>query len=182
MLAIHWTPVANTKKILKNGIRKSKNGLYCFPLTGNKLMDKWWVNFFNQYQTRNRKQYNGIIFRIVEGDLPAYFGHWVGASNKDSFPKQIDDLKSLEKLYRNLLLWRLGEQLSFQHPELQEDSYVSIAKETIRARQQHLFDFQLLKSTFEDFQIVLSQSVKAKRIIKVITQSNDGHPPKYAED
>ncbi|HNC29292.1 MAG TPA: hypothetical protein PKX08_04755, partial [Cyclobacteriaceae bacterium] len=83
MLAVHWTPVANTKRILRNGIAKSKTGLYCFPLTGKPLVDRWWVRFFNH--VRQRKKYNGIVFRIRQEDLPAYFGHWIGTTSKDKF-------------------------------------------------------------------------------------------------
>lgn len=50
MLAIHWSPVSNTKRIMKNGIIKSNNGVYCFPLTGHRSLDMWWVKAFNQYQ------------------------------------------------------------------------------------------------------------------------------------
>lgn len=46
MLAIHWTPVNNAKNILKKGIQKNKNGVYCFPLTGIAHLYRWWVNFF----------------------------------------------------------------------------------------------------------------------------------------
>ena len=77
MLAIHWSPVKNTKKILNQGITKSKNGIYCFPLTGHFALDKWWVKAFNQYNfCVNKKKYNGFIFKIEKQFLPAYFGHW----------------------------------------------------------------------------------------------------------
>ena len=78
MLAIHWSPVNNTKRILKNGISKSKNGLYCFPLTGHKNIDHWWVKTFKTCRKGSRVQYNGFIFRIEQNDMPAYFGHWFG--------------------------------------------------------------------------------------------------------
>jgi hypothetical protein len=95
MLAVHWTPVNNTKTILKNGITKSKKGLYCFPLTGHKSLDRWWINFFNQCGVRHKKKYNGIVFRLKQQDLPAYFGHWIGATNKDDFKKEITNIKTL---------------------------------------------------------------------------------------
>jgi len=75
MLAVHWTPVSKTKSILKNGISKSKKGLYCFPLTGLKSLDRWWIHFFNQCGARQRKKYNGVVFRLKQSDMPAYFGH-----------------------------------------------------------------------------------------------------------
>ena len=93
MLTVHWTPVSKKKNILKNGITKSKKGLYCSPLTGHKALDKWWVYFFNQCGARQRKKYNGIVFRIRQQDLPAYFGHWIGATNRDNFNKEITRLR-----------------------------------------------------------------------------------------
>ena len=93
MLVIHWSAVKNTKKILKNGITKSKNGLYCFPLTGNKKLDHWWVTAFNQYGYRkHRVQYNGFIFKIEKEDMPACFGHAYGHTSRDIFEMEITDL------------------------------------------------------------------------------------------
>ena len=39
MLAVR-APVKSKGHILKNGITKSKDGLYCFPLTGHRIVDK----------------------------------------------------------------------------------------------------------------------------------------------
>ena len=111
MLAVHWTPVSNTKGILKNGITKSKKGLFCFPLTGHKFLDRWWLYFFNQCGVRARKQYNGIVFRLKQQDMPAYFGHWVGAINNSDFKKEITDLKTLGQEFREAITWRLGEEM-----------------------------------------------------------------------
>ena len=87
MLVIHWSPVKNTKHILKDGITKNKNGVYCFPLTGNRYVDKFWVDVFN---SKNKKKFNGFIFRLEESDMPAYFGDWFGATNDDRFEKKIN--------------------------------------------------------------------------------------------
>jgi hypothetical protein len=114
MLAVHWTPVSNTKNILKNGIRKSKKGLFCFPLTGHKTLDRWWIFFFNQCGIRHRKKYNGIVFRIKQQDLPAYFGHWGGATNSDSFEKEFTTIKQLGIEFKETILWRLGELVAHQ--------------------------------------------------------------------
>lgn len=94
ILAFHWSPVNNTKRIKKNGIRKNKNGLYCFPLTESHYVDKFWVDLLNN---SNKKEYNGFIFKLTESDMPAYFGNWLGATNKDKFEKEICDLKTLKK-------------------------------------------------------------------------------------
>ena len=40
-------------------------------------------------QVRARKKYNGIVFKISKEDLPAYFGHWIGATTRDNFDKPI---------------------------------------------------------------------------------------------
>ena len=112
MLAVHWTPVSNTKTIFKNGITKSKKGLYCFPLTGLKSLDRWWIYFFNQCGARQRKKYNGIVFRLKEEDMPAYFGDWIGATNRDDFKKEITVLKTLGTEYRQTILWRIGEEIA----------------------------------------------------------------------
>ena len=112
MLVIHWSAVKNTKKILKNGITKSKNGLYCFPLTGNKKLDHWWVTAFNQYGYRkHRAQYNGFIFKIEKEDMPACFGHAYGHTTRDTFKMEITDLKELELHYQKRVFHKIGERL-----------------------------------------------------------------------
>lgn len=185
MLAVHWTPVNNTKKILKNGIRKSAKGLFCFPLTGHKLIDKWWVNFFNQCGARHRKKYHGIVFRIKEEDFPAYFGHWISATNKHDFKKEIIDLKSFGQQYRETLLWRMGEEIAkidhLNHGaytyETIDKLYSSLAEKAIynnaNALTQKLNSIDFMAHSLNDYQIVLSQSISANRIIKVIPQGNE---------
>jgi len=181
MLAVHWTPVSNTKSILKNGIRKSKNGVYCFPLTGNKFLDKWWLNFFNQASVRPRKKYNGIVFRITKEDLPAYFGHWVGATNRDSFKKEIADLKSLGKEYREALIWRIGEHTAwrknypnyFGDQAMAEKVYMELGHQAIESDSFLFSDLGLMLYTFEDYQIALSHSIPARRIVKVLPQGDE---------
>ncbi len=185
MLAVHWTPVNNTKTILKNGIQKSKKGLFCFPLTGHKHLDKWWVNFFNQNRMRHKKKYNGIVFRIKNEDMPAYFGYWYGATNKDDFKKEITDLKSFGKKYHETLLWRMGEEIA-RNKNLEngiydnatiENLYFELADKEIRdnasALTERLNSFDFIYYTLHDYQIVLSHSISADRIIKVLPQGNE---------
>jgi len=113
MLAVHWSPVKNTKNILKNGISKSKNGLYCFPLTGKKNIDQWWVRRFNQSVRRKvRTHYNGFIFRILKEDLPAVFDHGYGYTAWDNFEMQINTLKELKLRYRARIVHKIGEKIS----------------------------------------------------------------------
>lgn len=185
MLAVHWTPVNNTKKVLKNGISKSKTGLYCFPLTGHKTLDKWWVNFFNQHAVRARKKYNGIVFRISEDDMPAYFGHWVGATTNSNFKKEISSIKQLNLEFRDTIKWRLGEEIArvknldrdiFNWQE-SDKLYTKLANEAIQLNPRILNDkyndLGFMDFALEDYQIVLSKSIPAKRILKVLPQGNE---------
>jgi hypothetical protein len=184
MLAVHWAPVNNTKHILKNGIARSKRGVYCFPLTGHRSLDRWWIHFFNQCKVRPRKSYNGIVFRIEQEDLPAYFGHWGGATNRDVFPKEILDLKQLGHQFRETILWRLGEEIArkdnldagIRDPAKWNALYLGLAELALRddprlfARKYNDQDF--MGYAFEDYQIVLANPIPAKRIIKVLPQGN----------
>ncbi len=185
MLAVHWTPVNKTKSILKNGITKSKKGLYCFPLTGHKALDQWWIYFFNQCRVRQRKQYNGIVFRVKQTDLPAYFGHWVGATTRDTFEKEITTVKQLGIEYRGVILWRLGELLGYQVDldkglsdiKNHTDLYLELAEKEIlkstKALSEKMNDLNFMMYALEDYQIVLSKSIPAERIIKVIPQGDE---------
>ncbi|XZF14089.1 hypothetical protein ACTHGU_20105 [Chitinophagaceae bacterium MMS25-I14] len=181
MLAIHWAPVSKTKSILRNGITKSGEGLYCFPLTGIKQLDRWWVWYFNRYHAHRRKKYNGFIFRIEQTDLPAYFGHWVNNRREP----QTDSLEELEKQFRETVLWRLGEEMTFRlgirsHYNLDRAKtdalFYQLADEEMKRRPEALSEFmnnlQYMRFTFEDYEIMLSHSIPAKRIIKIIPADN----------
>lgn len=182
MLVVHWTPVSNTKVILKNGIRKSKTGLYCFPLTGIKQVDKWWVTFFNRCGAApHRQRYNGIVFKLMEADFPVYFGSWAGATSRDVFSKNTPDLAALEKEYRDVILFRAGEAVAWERNEVDystpHEFFLKLGKETAVQNPRKLAAFQnscsFMEFTLEDFQIVLSRSVSADRIIKVIPQGDE---------
>jgi hypothetical protein len=183
MLAVHWAPVSKTKSILKNGITKSGNGLYCFPLTGHKSLDRWWVTFFNYIASRKRKKYNGIVFRIKKEDLPAYFGHWVGATTRDDYKKEIKTLKELGAKFRETILWRLGEHLAWEagieHLDRKDHAtfYPGLAEKALRKSSnllmEQMTDPSFMTYTFEDYQIVLSHSIPADRIIKVLPKESE---------
>ncbi len=185
MLAVHWAPVNHTKHILKNGIAKSKKGVYCFPLTGHQSLDRWWIHFFNQCKVRPRKHYNGIVFRIAQEDLPAYFGHWIGATNRDAFTKEIPDLKQLGHQFRETILWRLGEEIAHKdnldagiHDGAKLQAlYMGLGERALqddpKAFTRKYNDLDFMGYTFEDYQIVLSHPIPAKRIIKVLPQGNE---------
>jgi hypothetical protein len=127
MLAVHWSPVKNTKKILKNGITKSKNGLYCFPLTGKKNIDQWWVMSFNLWRRRHRKQYNGFVFKIKKDDLPAVFDHGYGYTSRDTFKMEINELKELELRYRERIINNIGKNI-VKNNFNKSNEYIEIAK------------------------------------------------------
>ncbi|WP_418026450.1 hypothetical protein [Paenibacillus sp. JJ1722] len=86
MLVVHWSPVNYSKNILKNGIRKSRNGVYCFPLTGHIALDRWWMKALKRFR-KDGKKYNGFVFRVEESDFPAYFGHFIGHMTSDRSEK-----------------------------------------------------------------------------------------------
>lgn len=185
MLAVHWAPVSKTKYILRNGIRKSPNGLYCFPLTGHKALDRWWVNFFNQCRVRDRKKYNGIVFHIEQEDFPAYFGYWYGATNRDCFQKEITSLKQLGTTFREDIMWRLGAMKAQQKEidnlnytvEEREELYLRLAEAEISnvsgSLASLLNDLDFMSFTFYDYQLVLSHSIPAKRIVKIMPQGDE---------
>jgi hypothetical protein len=185
MLAVHWTPVSKTKTIFKNGITKSKKGLYCFPLTGIKSLDRWWIYFFNQCGVRQRKKYNGIVFRLKQEDMPAYFGHWIGATNRDDFKKEITNLKTLGKEFRKTVLWRLGEELArksnldngISDYEKQTELYLELAELEVQKSSKILTektaDLDFMTFALEDYQIVLTNSISADRILKVLPQGDE---------
>lgn len=183
MLAVHWAPVSKTKSILKNGITKSGNGLYCFPLTGHKALDRWWVTFFNYNTARERKKYNGIVFRIKKEDLPAYFNYWMGATTRDKYEKPIKSIKELESILREMVIWRIGADLawksdreSINHPDV-IDRFSELAENAIKKSgkvlTEYMSDPSFMNYTLEDFQIVLSHSISPDRIIKVLTKESE---------
>lgn len=185
MLVVHWTPVSNTKNIFKNGITKSKKGLYCFPLTGLKSLDRWWIYFFNQCGARQRKKYNGIVFRLKQEDMPAYFGDWIGATNRDDFKKEIAVLKTLGNEFRQIILWRLGEELA-RKSNLGEDIldyekrtalYMRLAlmeiEKSPKKMTEKMMDNTFMTYAFEDYQIVLTKSISSNRIMKVLPQGDE---------
>ncbi len=182
MLAIHWSPVSNTKNILRNGIRKARNGVYCFPLTGIHTVDAWWVKAFNQFCfRRNRKQYNGFIFRVTEEDMPCYFGHFIGHTSRDKFEMPINTVTQLENEIKESVLWRIGERINgyediLQH-HLASDKFIDMAKQELQ-KDPKIYssvtkDVGFMEFIFEDQQIVLSKSIAPERIIKIVSARDE---------
>jgi hypothetical protein len=109
----------------------------------------------------------------------------MGATNRDAFNKEITDLKQLGHQFRETILWRLGEEIAEKdNPDagMRDASqwgalYLDLAARAMRddpttfARKYNDLDF--MGYTFEDYQIVLSNPIPAKRIIKVLPQGHE---------
>ncbi|WP_243735362.1 hypothetical protein [Paenibacillus turpanensis] len=178
MLVVHWSPVNNSKNIIKNGIKKGQNGVYCFPLTGHLSLDRWWMKALKRFR-RDGKRYNGFIFRVEEQDLPAYFGHFMGATTKDNFMKSIKTLAQLGIEIQNTIIWRIGERSILRTTEwLRNDiDYIKLGREELQKRpelyKETLTDANFMEYILEDYQIVLTKSIAANRIIRIIPPTEE---------
>jgi len=178
MLVVHWSPVNNSKSILKNGIRKNQNGLYCYPVTGHISLDRWWMKALKRFR-RDGKRYNGFIFKVEEQDLPAYYGHFMGATTKEKFEKPIKSLLELGQELQNTIIWRIGERTSWGTAErkINEIDYLRLGREEIQKRpetyKETLKDAAFMGFILEDYQIVLTKSIEANRIIRVIPPNEE---------
>ncbi|MEQ4482339.1 hypothetical protein [Cohnella silvisoli] len=178
MLVVHWSPVNNSKSILKNGIRKNQNGLYCYPVTGHLSLDRWWMKALKRFR-RDGKRYNGFIFKVEEQDLPAYYGHFMGATTKDKFEKPIKSLLELGQELQNTIIWRIGERISGGTSEriTNETDYLKLGRDEIIKRpdiyKETLNDTAFMEYILEDFQIVLTKSIAANRIIRIIPSNEE---------
>ncbi|BBH19131.1 hypothetical protein Back11_04760 [Paenibacillus baekrokdamisoli] len=173
MLVVHWSPVNNSKSILKNGIKKETNGVYCFPLTGHQSLDRWWMKALKRFR-KDGKRYNGFIFRLQERDLPAYFGHFVGHTTSDKFEKPIQTLIELGKEIEDTIIWRIGERVfwntaeSFNHFDDYLERGRAEMRENPKKYKESLTDAAFMEYILEDYQIVLTNRITADRIIRVI--------------
>lgn len=171
MLAIHWSPVKNTKRILRSGIRANKGRVFCFPLTGHDTVDRWWVRLFQHSKTCSIGQYNGFVFRVTEEDLPAQFSDWIVDAIGQA--KWFESLPELESEFRKMLLFRIGETYN-RMPESTVD-LESLGEKLVREdpmlHSRFTQDPEWMNWVFSDYQIVLSGSVSAKRIIRTVAGS-----------
>ena len=177
MLAVHWSPVKNTRQILRSGIRKSRDGLFCFPLTGDSYVDRWLVKMLRHCNERKRSSFNGFVFRIEQSDLPATYSPFWG----DAFGGQIEtyaSLKKLEALFRDFLYWGVGEHARRQNHTEQpawntQEEAVEFGKLVTKL---HPEQMSLLRSDpsrmlwiFDFLEMVLSVSIAPGRILRVIS-------------
>jgi hypothetical protein len=163
--------------ILKTVMRKSKlSGVHFFSLTGIPGLDRFWRTFFRRSTYRHRVQYNGFLFRIIEEDFPARFGHCGARSVYSS-------LAELESAYRDTIMYHIAER--FGGPvfdELYSDAKTpEEADELIRSTFNQICEADpgvynrvlanspgSMEFIFEDYEIVLSQSIAPGPIFKVI--------------
>lgn len=145
----------------------------CFPVTGHLSLDRWWMKALKSFK-RDGKRYNGFIFRVQEQDLPAYFSHFIGATTGDKFEKPIATLAQLGEQMKNTIVWRIGER-SVWHTEdwfRGDIDYLKLGIEEIKKRpavyKETITDAAFMAYTLEDYQIVLTKSIEANRIIRVI--------------
>ncbi|MCD9021993.1 hypothetical protein K7P76_09190 [Cohnella sp. NL03-T5] len=128
---------------------------------------------------RDGKRYNGFIFKVEEQDLPAYYGHFMGATTKDKFEKPIKSLLELGQELQNTIIWRIGERISGGTSEriTNETDYLKLGRDEIIKRpdiyKETLNDTAFMEYILEDFQIVLTKSIAANRIIRIIPSNEE---------
>ena len=118
-------------------------------------------------------------------DLPAYFGRWIGATNRDDFKKEITNLKTLGTEFRQTILWQHGEELArqlnlssnlYDHKK-QTELFLRLAELEIqkspKALTQKTADIDFMTFALEDYQIVLTNSISSDRILKVLPQGDE---------
>jgi hypothetical protein len=165
VLVVHWSPVGNTKRILRRGIRKGWRGLFCFPITGIPTVDRWWPRLFRHYQSHT--SYNGFVFRLVDEDLPAYFGPWPPGNDE-----YVHSLAQLEAAVRNTLIQTFGTAAGSIPPgvdSLAETTGISIPDDRTLARLRSNPKF--VNWVWREHEIVISRSVSPDRILRVIPGS-----------
>ena len=175
MLAVHWSPVKNTKDIVRNGIRKSKRGVFCFPLTGQPNLDKWWAKAFRQWSPRTA--YNGFIFRIVEADLPASFSHRLHGADD----KPLATIAQIKAEFEQNIMFRIGQRhfgYTLEADVKHSDEYERVGREIVAQNPERYLevlngDAKFLEYVFEDYQIVLSHSIAPHRILHIMSGGHD---------
>lgn len=177
MLAVHWSPVKNTKVILRNGIRRSAGETFCFPLTGQPYVDKFWARAFRQW--RPRTAYNGFIFRVVEDDLPAAFSHWL--LRHDSFEKPLTSIAQIRTEFEGAIMFRIGErhfgytiEAGVNHGHEFESTGRKLVSDNPQLYLETLDnDPSFLAYIFQDYELVLSRPIAPARIMRVMTGANE---------
>jgi hypothetical protein len=150
MLLIHWSKHNQTGKILKNGIRLSTkkmsdnssiDGIWCFPYTRNKTLNTRWKSLLKK--DRPTSNYNGFVFKLEAADFPIYAGDFGAIS---SFPPS-----KLFETY-DLFAEKYGYYFSPKNLSMEFNNQNEVSG----------------VPDYFDFEIVITKSIKASRIIKVL--------------
>lgn len=189
MKVIHWSPAKNKENILKNGILIQDTWVCCVPLTPFHKLNRWWLDF-----ALNDTEYLGYIFELEESDFPLKYGHWAGDKEQEydenydlisSKRKTIEEfaqedpeghytfksLKELKEGYKETILWRIGETFDEHHTQ-ESEVYVPNALKYLESPNtnidEFIGDYNLMRFTFEDYQLLLFNNIPPSRIIKVV--------------
>lgn len=122
-LVVHWSPVKNTRQILRLGIQKGRRGLYCSPLFGVPLLDRAWPKMFREcHWKRSVARYNGFVFRLTQADMPAAF------SNCGMIERHFEHVGDLWNYYKEYVLgelwatYKITAKCGYLSPEMAKDS------------------------------------------------------------
>jgi len=177
MKVIHWSPTKNKESILRNGILIQDTWVCCVPLTPFHKLNRWWLDF-----ALNDTEYLGYIFELENSDFPLKYGHWVGDKEQeydDNYDLEEDSeghhtyksLKELKDGYKETILWRIGETFDECHTQ-ESEVYVPNAPKYFQSSNTNIdafiCDYNLMRFTFEDYQLLLFNNILPSRIIKVI--------------
>jgi hypothetical protein len=172
MLVVHWSPVKNTRRILRTGTHKGRAGVFCFPLTGFFALDHWWADCL--YAAGVRTHFNGFVFRLVAADLPALYGDCVHRIHPDRHgpPRCYETLRALETAIREDIAGRIATDSTISTPN--EAEIEKLTRELLRSPAR-ICAFQRDAGQMEyllgHHEIVLSRSITPDRIIRVVSGS-----------
>lgn len=171
MLVVHWSPVKNTKGILRNGITAGKDSAsHFFPLTGHRSVDRWWAQAFRSW--RPRTQYNGFVVRLTDDDMPATFCHWIqwAVDNGGHAPMR-QSIDELTAEYRDTILWRIGETVADSSSGNEAELGRKVVEADPEAYNRLRTDPNWMRWVFEDYEIKVFKSVPASRIQRAFAGS-----------
>ena len=117
-----------------------------------------------------------LFLELSSKILPAYFGHYEGAKTNDIFDKEITDIKELTKKFEETILWKIGETLYDSNHNF-EKYFIQKARNAVYGGNWNINrtmnSYDDMNIVFAGYQIVLSQSIHPKRIIKVVSSRNE---------
>lgn len=188
MKVIHWTPKENKEAILKEGILLQDTWISCAMLTPFHNLNCWWLDFYFKEQ-----KCVGVVFELKESDFPLVYSHWVVSEEKEydddlntisctrnNLKKvfAIDPnavLNSIEELkteYKETIIWRIGDTVQ-DVSETNHNKIISSGNQIIQENKskaiQDFFDNpDFMEFVFEDYEMLIYNSIAPERIEKVI--------------